>query len=176
MGMEIAGKPFASLFRQGTVLCMGLFCSGSGSYPVKCEMKLLFHSQTSTAPSLKFGKGSVISSYPQNDCIYLCMLGSKLNPVNKGGYRCVLFVSCWIYFYETYLNFLLFLDNKLSHVVKILPLGRQRTLFSETNSTKQGLIAVIEICAWSKWVIAIKLCRSVYLSPTSGGVHMQTHS
>ena len=43
-------------------------------------MKLLIHSQTSTAAPLKFGNGQVTTLY--NGCNYLSMLGLKLNHVS----------------------------------------------------------------------------------------------
>ena len=47
--------------------------------------KLLIYSQTSNVQPLNFGNGKVFHPTPYDRCDYLCMLGSKLIHVNKGG-------------------------------------------------------------------------------------------
>ena len=50
---------------------------------IKCGMKLLIHSQTSTVQPLKFGNGQLISHHTLRACDCLSMLGSKSNHVVK---------------------------------------------------------------------------------------------
>ena len=52
---------------------------------IKCGMKLLIHSQTSTVQPLKFG--NVISSHTEyRACNYMSMLELKLNSISKRGH------------------------------------------------------------------------------------------
>ena len=53
------------------------------TYIIKCAMKLLVHSLTSTPGPLKFGSEKVISFLILWTCDYLFMLGLKLIHVGK---------------------------------------------------------------------------------------------
>ena len=65
---------------------------------ILCGMKLLVHSKTSTAQSLKFENGDVISSYSLPDIWLLIHVVLKLNHLSKMGYNTSnIFHSVYVY-------------------------------------------------------------------------------
>ena len=64
------------------------------TYPVKCGIKLLIHSQTSVVALLKFENGLLFHHIPYTGCTYLSMLGLNLIHVSKRAPGMVALWSC----------------------------------------------------------------------------------